>query len=737
MSSYDPYDAPIRERERTSKRYYREERREERDPRYEPRDGYLSPVSHDLVPRAREDSDLSVEEIRRDFPPPGYSSRDIRRARSAGGAGHYDEYYDDRRSGHDRNRDYEPRSSRKSDSYYYEEEQKKKARVLSKQEQIIAAITGAAIAIGGKELYDRRDAKVHDSEIQRNVLASAALGAAGALAGYSGTEFYNKQKVKDERKSGAGAHRGRSDYSSDEEDGKEKKGHKNFLEAALAAAGLGGTIKALTGGGKDDKSDTRSRGGSDAGSRSGKGEGANKIQKAAMASLIAGATEAFRVSKEPGGWKGEKAKRILTAAAGAATIDAAQKDGGSKFGLAESVIGGLVGNRVIHGSKKNIEEDEKTGRSRSRSRARSKSGDGGGGGVSGLAALATAGLGALGAKKIMDGRKDDDDDDDSRSRRRRSVDSRDSRDGSPKRHRSRSRSVVDKARRGLAKLGLGNAPEEEDDRDSDRRDRSRRDYDDYDDHKSSRRHRDDYDDYDRDRGHHKSSRRDDYSDEESSRHHRPRGERSERGTVARRGSASSTDLGDTDEDEKRGKKMRGKQIITTGLATVATIHAAASVYQSMEKRKKRQKAVREGLLSPEEAKKLKQKAMWQDAASVGIAALGIKGAISEMQEVAEVRHEVKEWETSKEERRQRRRDRLRRRLSELRSGGSSDSSSSDSSGDEKGSRRRNKGNLRHRADNGSSVGPPKADRYGDGPRYSDGNPYAALPPPPGGRSERA
>lgn len=735
MSSYDPYDAPIRERERTSKRYYREERREERDPRYEPRDGYLSPVSHDLVPRAREDSDLSVEEIRRDFPPPGYSSRDIRRARSAGGAGHYDEYYDDRRSGHDRDRDYEPRSSRKSDNYYYEEEQKKKARVLSKQEQIIAAITGAAIAIGGKELYDRRDAKVHDSEIQRNVLASAAIGAAGALAGYSGTELYNKHKVKDERKSGA--HRGRSDYSSDEEDGKEKKGHKNFLEAALAAAGLGGAVKALTGGGKDDKSDTRSRGGSDAGSRSGKGEGANKIQKAAMASLIAGATEAFRVSKEPGGWKGEKAKRILTAAAGAATIDAAQKDGGSKLGLAESVIGGLVGNRVIHGSKKNIEEDEKTGRSRSRSRARSKSGDGGGGGVSGLAALATAGLGALGAKKLMDGRKDDDDDD-SRSRRRRSVDSRDSRDGSPKRHRSRSRSVVDKARRGLAKLGLGSAPEDEDDRDSDRRDRSRRDYDDYDDHKSSRRHRDDYDDYDRDRGHHKSSRRDDYSDDESSRHHRPRGERSERGTVARRGSASSTDLGDTDEDEKRGKKMRGKQIITTGLATVATIHAAASVYQSMEKRKKRQKAVREGLLSPEEAKKLKQKAMWQDAASVGIAALGIKGAISEMQEVAEVRHEVKEWETSKEERRQRRRDRLRRRLSELRSGGSSDSSSSsDSSNDEKRSRRRSKGNLRQRADSWSSVGPPKSDRYVEGPRYSDGNPYAALPPPPGGRSDRA
>ena len=562
MSSYDPYDAPIRERERTSKRYYREERRgDDRDSRYESRDsgGYLSPVSHDLVPRAREDSDLSVEEIRREFPPPGYSDRDIRRARSAGGGGYYDDYYDNRR-GHDR--DYEPRSSRKSESYYYEEE--KKARVLSKQEQIFAAIAGAALAVGSKELYDRRDAKLHDSDIQRNVLASAALGAAGALAGYSGTELYNKHKEKDDRKSLAQSHRGRGYDSSDDEDGKEKKGNKNFLEGLLGAIGGAGALKALTGG-KDDKSDTRStrsRGGSDAGSKSGKNESVKKIQGAAMAALAAGATEAFRVAKEPGGWKGEKAKRVLTAAAGASGINAAQKDGTGKLGLAESIIGGLVGNRVINGSKKNIEEDEKTGRSRSRSRARSKGGDGGSGGVTGLAALATAGLGALGAKRIMDGRKDDDDDD-SRSRRRRSVDSRDSRDGSPKRHRSRSRSVVDKARRGLAKLGLGNGPEEEDDRDHDRRDRSRRDYDDYDDQKSRRR-RDSYDDndrdrdYDRERDHRKSSKRDEYSDEERSHPRRDR-QRNDRGTVARRGSHSSTDLGDTDEDEKHGKKMRDRR----------------------------------------------------------------------------------------------------------------------------------------------------------------------------------
>ncbi|RYP66303.1 hypothetical protein DL771_007885 [Monosporascus sp. 5C6A] len=52
-------------------------------------------------------------------------------------------------------------------------------------------------------------------------------------------------------------------------------------------------------------------------------EETSRTQKAAMAALVAGAVEAFRVSKEPGGWDltGEKSKRVLTAAAGAATFD--------------------------------------------------------------------------------------------------------------------------------------------------------------------------------------------------------------------------------------------------------------------------------------------------------------------------------------------------------------------------------------------------------------------------------
>jgi hypothetical protein len=720
---YDDYDAPTRER---TTRYVREERRGggERERRYE-RDDYLGVhPSRDLVPRGRENSDLSVEEIHRDFPPPGYA-RDIRRARSAGP---YDDY-DDRSSIYRDDRDYDRRSKKGGSSIRIESEERKRARVLGKQEQIIAAITGAALAIGGKELYDRREAKQEGRTPQRNVLATAALGAAGGFAAYQGTELYNKHAEKEkEKKSTMVVHKGRDGkvdayYSEEEVEPKEKKGHKNFLEGALAAAGLGGAVKALTGG-HDDKrsSDSRSRAGSRSRSPKGKGEGANKIQKAAMASLIAGATEAFRVSKEPGGWKGEKAKRVLTAAAGAATIDAAQNpEKSGKLGLAESVIGGLVGNRLVNGSKKNIEEDKKTGRSRSRSRARS---DGGGGGT-GLAALATAGLGAFGAKKIYDSHKDKERE---RSRsRRRSVDSYDSRGSSPdrRRQRSRSRSVVDTARRSLARIGIGNGPE--DDRDEDRpRDRRRGGYSDDDEPPKSRRHRkyDSDDDSDYSRGHGRGGGKPrDYDDDRSTRggggreRSRSRGAARRRGTS--RGSGSDSDLGDSDEDAKRAKKMRGKQIITTGLAAVATIHAAHNVYQSMEKRRARHKAVKEGRLSPEEAKKLKSKALLQDAASVGIAALGIKGAISELKEANEMRHEMREWKEEREERHRKRLERQKR----LMNGHADDRD--DSNYD------------RRRADSWSPTAPRRGGGYDGGPRYTDGNPYsAALPAPPVGYSDR-
>jgi hypothetical protein len=159
--------------------------------------------------------------------------------------------------------------------------------------------------------------------------------------------------------------------------------------------------------------------------------------------------------------------------------------------------------------------------------------------------------------------------------------------------------------------------------------------------------------------------------------------------------------------------MKGKQLLTAGLATVATIHAAHNIYQSMEKRDARHKAVQEGEMTPEEARKLKAKATLQDAASVGIAALGIKGAISEIKEANEMRHECREFREKKEERHKKRLERQKKKGSESGDGG------------------------RRRANGYDQA--PYDDRYERGPRYIDDNPYhstSALPAPPVGYDGR-
>ncbi|KAI1193708.1 hypothetical protein F5X97DRAFT_29426 [Nemania serpens] len=677
MSAYDSYDAPPRDHHHhhhQSRRYYDDRRERERaEPHYlETHDTYVrvNPSRGALVPRDREDSDLSVEEVRRDFPPLGYA-RDVRRARPAEPA--YDEYRSDSRRSHDKALSH----GRKPGSVYYEEEERTRKRVLSKQEKILAAVAGGLLAAGAKEVWDRREASKEGTDIHRNIAASAALGAAGALAGYQGADFYNKHQGKEEKNSTYLVHKGRDGrtveyYSDEEEDPRSHRGNKSFLEHALSAAGLGGAIKALTGGepDKDSHYESRSRRGSPDSRRS-RDTPSARIQKAAKASLIAGAAEAFRVAKEPGGWKGEKMKRVITAAAGAATIDAAHdptKDG--KRHLVESVIGGLVGNRVLNGSRKDIEEDRSTGRSRSRSRARSDSRGHG----PGLAALATAGLGALGAKKLVEHRSR------SRSRSRaRSHDSYDDRDDSRTKRRSRSRSIVDTARRSLAKLGLGNEP------------------DDYDDHSprgsSHRGASDRYDDNDYYMRGGRGPGDDDY--DERSRGGRGSDRSHSRG---RSSSVSSSDLGDSDTDRKRTGKMRKKQLITAGLATVATVHAANSVYQSMRAGKARHKAVQQGKLSPEEDKKLKRKAIMQDAASVGLAALGIKGALSEVKEAREQAKLITEWKQERERRHQRRIERL--------------------NGANDGRKRRSRSN------GWAASSGPQEHRYVDGSQYADGNPYS-------------
>ena len=742
MSAVDPYEYDEPRRYRSSRH---RDRRDDREPRYvETQETYVrgpAPLAPDppyaartteLIRRPdRQDSDLSIEEVRRDFPPPGAGAYVQQRAmvredrygppvRSRSAERSYGAYLGD------------PRDERRSRKATTVEEKtvEPRRRSLSRNQKIIAGVAGAALAVGGKELFDRRQA--HGRPVSRNALQTAAIGAAGAFAGYEGAELIAKHVGRTEEKTKTYvAHRGRNGevaeyYSSDEEEVKPKKSHrKSIVEGALGLAGLGAAAKAA--GGSRDKSRSR-RGSSDSfnsrrsgrsRSRGGRGkspEGAAKFQQAAKAALLAGATEAFRVRNEPGGWGGAKGKRILTAAIGAGGIDAAadrDPDHKSKRHILEAVVGGLAGNRLINGSRSNVEDDNRSSRGKSRSRSRGPSGAGGG---AGLAALATAGLGALAAKKISDRSR-------SRSRngdrrRRDSPDSYDSRSPSPDRRHKRSKSVTDYARKGLAALGIGEAAGAANDHDRRRSEvveETRV-------HKSSRHRHGSDDDYDdrrspRDVGY-AQSRGDPYGDPRyaDSRSSVGGGRRNDarakdgrrnRRVAEGKGSESESSLGSSSGDEKRIKKMKGKQLITAGLATVATIHAAHNIYQSMEKREARHKAVQEGEMTPEEARKLKAKATLQDAASVGIAALGIKGAISEIKEANEMRHECREFREKKEERHKKRIERQKK----------------SGKGDGGGGRRRSE-----------AVEP----RYDFGPRYLDGNPYSsgALPAPPVGYNGR-
>lgn len=119
-------------------------------------------------------------------------------------------------------------------------------------------------------------------------------------------------------------------------------------------------------------------------------------------------------------------------------------------------------------------------------------------------------------------------------------------------------------------------------------------------------------------------------------------------------SSSSSSVCSSSEDERRIKKMKGKEYLTAGLAAVATIHAAAGVYSSMEARDKRHEDVAKGEITAQEARRKRNKARLQDAAAIGIAALGIKGAYSEWQEVQESRHEVSEQNTERQKRHEKR-----------------------------------------------------------------------------------
>lgn len=376
---------------------------------------------------------------------------------------------------------------------------------------------------------------------------------------------------------------------------------------------------------------------------------------------------------------------MLTAAIGAGGVDGLiDRDPHKKSTrhTVEAVVGGLAANRLANGP-----------RSRSRSRGR-------GGGGSGLKDLAAGGLAAAAGKAFIDHRNR------SKSRdRRRSYSSSYSDDSrSPPRRRPQNRSrrskslvgYVDKGlaalgvEKGLGALGIGDGKH---DRDSSR------------DRQGSRRSGGYDDGYSQSR----SMPREDVA--------RMRGGGAEgKGGSSSSSSSSDEDLSTSEEDRRR-KKLRGKEFLSAGLATAATINAGHELFESYEKAQKRHKAVRQGTLSKQEARKMQSKAILQDAAAVGLAALGIKGAVKEWRGVKESRDECHEFIKKRQEKKQKHRSRNGSRNGRPGYGGSQPSY------------RNSAPNLYAGYQNGHSNG-----YGGGGPMYQDGNPYAAgaLPPPPMG-----
>lgn len=485
-------------------------------------------------------------------------------------------------------------------------------------------------------------------------------------------------------------------------------------EEALAALGLGGVAAALTGrkrsGSRERDGRARSRGGG--GRDRSKSHGREQLTQALKAAVLAGAATAFRARGEPGGWGGEKGKRVLTAAVTAGGVDGLinmHKDP-ERHKLVDTVgsaIAGVAADRVVNGP-----------RSQSRGRAGSADGDGRRArSRSRLGSLAAGGtLGALASKFAgsVSGRSGSRNRARSRSRSR-SYDSYDSR-SPPKR--SRSRSIAGRA---LSAVGLESQAERIDPSRSRARSRSR----------GGSRYADDDESSYYDNREVGTSRSIDPST--GAMIHRPRSVGPGGGLISppppdyhldygpkHTGDPetdSDSDLGASSEDEKARKKGRKRLLVTGGLATVATIHAGHSVYQSMEKREARHRALREGVISKEEAKKNKSRDRLQDAASIGLAALGIKGAYSEWKEMKEVKEEHDE-EIETKKRHAWKRENRRRKAEMLADGIYADNGYSNSAPD-----------LHNPFGREGLMSPPPGGNYaGQGAYYSGDGPYMSGVP---------
>lgn len=165
-------------------------------------------------------------------------------------------------------------------------------------------------------------------------------------------------------------------------------------------------------------------------------------------------------------------------------------------------------------------------------------------------------------------------------------------------------------------------------------------------------------------------------------------------------SSTGSDLLSSSDEERQLKKMRGKEVLSGILATATTIHAAHIVYKNVKRRRERKTALAQGEISPEKAKKERNRARLTDAAFMGIAVLGINSAVKEWKEKKERKKELREFREKHHKNHDSRLEKERR------------------ANDHSGSGRY-----------GGSAPNLNSNDY-NGSTYYDGNPYSAGPFPP-------
>ncbi|KAL9110964.1 MAG: hypothetical protein Q9227_004579 [Pyrenula ochraceoflavens] len=166
-----------------------------------------------------------------------------------------------------------------------------------------------------------------------------------------------------------------------------------------------------------------------------------------------------------------------------------------------------------------------------------------------------------------------------------------------------------------------------------------------------------------DRRHYSRPRRDrpyyssdsDSSSSDSSRGRRHRRSRSRRSSSRRERSLSSEDEIPSTDDEKKKRKLMGRQAISTSLATIATIQAGTKIHSSIQASKKRREKVRKGDMTEEQARVEKNKARVLDATALAIAGFGIKSAVQSWKGVKDEHNTYKEHKHARDRRKEKRR----------------------------------------------------------------------------------